>query len=211
MSQKTMKILVLVLAIFTIMNIFAICFVDQIIAASMSDFKTVVLGTAFGHESADDNTIDINLIRPPMTVTNPGTTVAQNFEIKDFKTNSYVRAIFKIIIEDGNKQIVSDFQEAVEIEMNDGWIFRDGYWYYSDVIPSDSSIQSPIKSIYYSDSFADHMDYKVYIPMIIECVESNDLQIGQIDCWPNNDIDNVDYKRFNETDSWVTTTTFRII
>ena len=73
-NYKTLKIIIIILAIATIINVAAIIYVDGLLNAPLTSTQTEVLGAAI-IEDSPENTIDINLIRPPRVAVKAGDTV----------------------------------------------------------------------------------------------------------------------------------------
>lgn len=210
MSNKTLKRIILVLAILTLINIVAIIGVTTTLNAPRTSVQTEILGAAFKSEEGP-NTIEIGLIRPPRKMVEPGETSTQKSTITntaDFQT--YLRASYIVVVEDVKGKRVEEFESQVNVNINNGWKFKDGYWYYEKIIEPGEQIASPIDSITYSEKFAEHRDYKVYVPLIVESVEAKENDIDEIDYWPNEDVNKVDYKRLNESAEWTASATIKI-
>lgn len=211
MSNKTMKILIVILAAATLFNIAALLVVNKELAKPQTFSSLEVLGAVFKSE-AESNVIEVDLVRPPRKSVEPGTTTEENMVITSTsETPLCFRANFKVIVEDGKGNKV-DYSDKVKVELYEGWHQKDdGHFYYEKTVDKDDKLYGPIKSITYSEKFKEHRDYKVYIPVIVDGVEMLVENIDNIDCWPNDDIDKVDYKRMVELTSWTTTSTIQIL
>ena len=207
-NYKTLKIIIAILAIVTLVNIVTIVHVSGLLNAPLTNTKTEVFGAVIIDDSPE-NTIDINLIRPPRVAVKAGDTVNQNANITNTSDLSlYFRCIYKIYIEDKNGNMIENLSNLVDIKTNDNWVYEDGYWYYTSSVMPTEKIPSPVESITYSEKFSNYIGYKIYIPLIVESVETCNIAISEVNYWPQNDINKVDYKRLNESANWTTTVTF---
>lgn len=202
MSNKTLKIIIIILAICTVFNICAIAHVDALLAAPQTNVQTAVLGAVF-KDRAYAKTIDVDLVRPPRKAVNPGDEDVQTQTL----TNTaefpiYFRSAYLIRIDDERGNAIENFESNVIVTLNGNWEYRDGYLYYKEMVMPGETISGPIDSIKYSENFDNHRNYRVYVPMVIESVEARDCEIEDVDYWPDEDVYAVDYKRMNEAAEW---------
>lgn len=209
-NNKKLKVVLIVLAILTFVNIVGIVLVEHALSLPRTSVNTEVLGAVFNAES-EPNIIDIALVRPPRKAVNPGDVTDESSTITNTSNVPlYFRGTYKIVVEDGEGNVVDGFKSNVKVNVDENWKLRDGYWYYDDIVAADDKIPGMIASIEYSDEFSEHFDYKVYVPIVIESVEAGNSEIEDANCWPDEDIDAVDYKRLNESASWTTNTTIEL-
>ena len=204
MSNKIIKICLVVLAILTTFNFAALLYLNHLEQQPQTSYTTDVLGAVF-KQPAEEGVIDVDLVRPPRVAVNPGETATiQNSTI----TNTgniplYFRAAYRVEIRDGEGNKIEDFNDNVFVQFNEGWSEKDGYWYYNGVVEVDAKFAGPIASISYSDAFSEHLDYKVYIPVLIESVEVRDVALEDVNYWPNQDINKVGIEN-NDATTWTT-------
>ena len=202
MSNKTLKRIILVFVILTLINTIAIIGVTEALNTPRTSVQIEVLGAAFNQET-DKNSLEIGLIRPPRKMVNPGNISEQHSTITNTSdSKTYLRASYVVIVEDADGKRVEEFESEVSVKINEGWKLKDGYWYYEKGIAPNERIAGPINTISYSEKFTEHLDYKVYVPLVVEGVEAKENEINEIDYWPNEDINKVDYKRLNESAKW---------
>jgi hypothetical protein len=193
-----MKILIAILAILTFLNIALYFWLGTKLDGPRTSVTSDVLGAVFYNET-DAQVIDVPLARPPRKAVNPGDISEQDMTLTntvDFPIYFRAQYILRIDDADGNK--VENFDANVIVHMSDKWDLRDGYWYYTEAVHPGEAIDGMIASIEYSENFAEHRDYKVYLPFVVESVEVCGNDIHDIDYWPNTDINSVDYKRLDQ-------------
>ena len=197
MSDKIIKICIIVLAAFTLFNIGSILYLSHLEQQPQTSYTVDVLGAVF-KQPAEDSVIDIDLVRPPRVAINPGETVKQPSTMTNTgNVPLYFRSTYRIDIKDGEGNLIEGFDDNVVVQLNEGWTEKDGYWYYNNAVKVGEKLSGPIFSISYSDAFSEHLDYKIYIPVLIESVEVRDVAIENIDYWPEEDINKI------EVEDWV--------
>ena len=205
MQNKILTIIIIVLAALTLFNIGALCYIEVAEARPHSAYTVEVLGAVFKEES-EPNAIDIHLVRPPRVAVMPGEESVTGSAITNtapFET--FIRATYRVDIKDKAGNLVKDFNSKVVVNINEGWFYHDGYWYYDSAIKPEEKIPGPIKSIVYSEDFSEHMDYKVYIPVLVESVETADNTIFDINYWPDKNIQKINIEDYMSGEiSWTT-------
>lgn len=204
MSTKSIKIFIAVLAILTLFNIALYFWLGTKLDDPRASVTADVLGAVFYNET-DAQVIDVPLVRPPRKAVNPGDISEQDMTLTNTSDDTiYFRAKYILCIEDADDNKVENFDSNVIVHMNDKWDLCDGYWYYTEAVHPGETIDGMIASIEYSENFAEHRDYQVYLPFIVESVETCGNYIYDIDYWPNTDINSVDYKRLDQDAEWTT-------
>lgn len=205
-QDKVLRALVIVFAMLVFINIVTIVALGKAFDKPTTSVSTEVLGAVFA-PVAEPNVVNVNLVRPPRKVVNPGDAVEENMTITntaEFSIYFRTKCIVRVDDADGNE--IKSFKPMVKVNMSEDWECKDGYWYYMKAVEPGETIVGPVDSIVYSDAFADHRDYKIYVPMIVESVEAMGIGIEEVNCWPNKNINEVDYKRLNEPAEWTTST-----
>ena len=185
MKKRTMLIITAILVVLVVASITAVFIIEKL---SRQSYTVEVFGTVFKEENSESNVIDIDLIRPPRTVVIPGETTYPDSIIQntaDF--DIYIRANYRVEVRDKDNKSIFGFSDDVDIDVNEGWEFNGRYWIYQGVLKSGEEIPGPIKSIKYDDDFSRHLDYNVYIPVLVECAAAEG-DIDEIDNWPNKNI-----------------------
>ena len=205
MQNKILTIIIIVLAALTLFNIGALCYIEVAEARPHSAYTVEVLGAVFKEES-EPNAIDIHLVRPPRVAVIPGEESTTGSTITNTATfPTYLRATYRVDIKDKPGNMVADFVSKVDVKISDGWYYRDGFWYYSSAIQPGEKVPGPIESITYSADFADHMDYKVYVPVLVESVEAAENTIFDINYWPNKNIQKINIENYMKDEvTWTT-------
>ena len=208
MSNKKLIIIIIALAILVVANVIGIFIIDDILAKPIASHSVEVFGASFA-ERVDGNVIDINLIRPPRQVVYPGTTNAVNATITNtYETPIYIRAQYRIDIEDGNGNQTIGLHDEVSVSVSENWFYHDGYWYFEDAVDANCAIPCLITSIYYSELFENYMDHNVYIPVIVESVTTNGESVYDATGWKNIDIQSINPHDYLPTDiSWTQSVT----
>ena len=192
MKTNKLKILIICLVGLTLFNVLTLFSLDYLESRPRTSYQIELLGATF--KSAEDNTID--LIRPPRVSIVPPANV--NNTTKYTNTTDiplYFRASYLIEVKDSDKTIDMT-NDLISIQLNDNWVFNNEYWHYKEAVLPGHSIDPLIQSITYSEEFTTHLDYKVYIPVLIECSED-----GQT--WTNKNINTIDYQS-NQPTTWTT-------
>ena len=165
MKKRTMLIITAILVVLVVASITAVFIIEKF---SKQSYTVEVLGTVFKEDNSESNVIDIDLIRPPRTVVVPGETTYPDSTIQntaDF--DIYIRANYRVEVRDKDNKSIFGFSDDVDIDVNEGWEFNGRYWIYQGVLKSGEEIPGPIKSIKYDDDFSRHLDYNVYIPVLV--------------------------------------------
>lgn len=200
--KKGLIIAIIVAACLTLCNIGAIIYLDHVADKPLSSYSVDVLGAVF-KDTPEEGVIDVNLVRPPRVAVFPGETSEQNSTLtNDADFSIYLRAAYRVEIRDGENNIVEDFDEHVIIDVHGDWLLKDGYFYYQGAVEAGESIPGPIRCITYSPDFAAHIDYKVYVPVLIESVQAVE-DIENVDYWPEQDINKVGIENKEKT-TWTT-------
>lgn len=204
-KTRTIVIAIIVLAALTLCNVGMIAYLDYKEAQPQSSYSVTVMGAAF-KSPTEPNVIEVNLIRPPREVVYPGETSFSDAKITNTSNSpTYLRATYKVAVNDGDGNLVPQLNSWVGITIGDGWYYEDGYWYYKTAIEPGESVPGPIKAITYSEGFVQCLDYKVYVPVLIESVETADNDISETDYWPAKNLQKMDIKDYmNETVTWTT-------
>ena len=191
-------------------NIVGIIHTTEAMESPMSTYSIEVLGATFKEAVKDASIVEINLIRPPREVVEVGTETKPSMTITNTYNNPiYIRATYKVDIENENGKLVKDMNSAVQVTMNSNWTYCNGYWYYKDAVEANEKIECPVSSIYYGEEFAEHIEYKVYIPLLIESVEVNGVSALEAIGWDNIDINKIDaHEHLPKDVSWTQKVTF---
>lgn len=203
-NTKTMIILIAILAILTVFNIASIAYIDYTATQPQSSYTITTMGAAF-KSPTEPNVIELNLIRPPREVVYPGEIAYSDAKITntaDFET--YLRATYRVDVKDASGKVIPEYNSWVDVMIGDGWYCQDGYWYYYTPVQPGESVPGPIKAIEYSANFANFLDSQVYVPVLIESVEAAGNEISEIEYWPNQNIQKVDYENLEKEISWTT-------
>lgn len=201
MKQKTIIIIITILALLSLFNIVCVCAIDIMMDRPHTSYSIEVFGAAFKEENKDANTIEIHLIRPPRTVVVPGETTYPKFtagNVAEFDV--YLRASYKIEVRDADGNVVSGIDDNIKITMNENWEQNGDYFFYKEVLSPNEKVPGPIKSIQYSEEFYGYLDYNVYIPVLVEGIEAKDSSVKEIDNWSGKhikDINPLDYLKEN--------------
>ena len=192
MKTSKLTIIIICLASLTLFNVLMLFGLDYLETRPRTSYQIELLGATF--KAAEDNTID--LIRPPRVSVVPPANV--NNTTKYTNTTDiplYFRASYAINIQDEEKTI-DTLNDAIQIQLNDNWELKNGCWYYQEAVLPGQSIYPLIQNITYSEEFTEHLDCKVYIPILIECSEDGKT-------WTNKDISTLDYQ-YNQPTTWTT-------
>ena len=212
MKNKTIIVFIVIFAILTTCNIVGVFAIENVLNRPLTAYSVEVLGTAFKEESTESNVIDIDLIRPPRTVVVPGETThpkstARN--VADF--DIYLRAIYRIEVRDSNGNVIPDMDKLVKVNINEGWRYQGDYWFYKDTLKPGESVPSLVNSVEYSEEFKNYLDYDVYIPVLVESVETRDARIEDVIHWPNKDINKINPMDYiDDNMSWTQSTEIKI-
>lgn len=192
--KKRKMLIIFILVVLVIASIAAIFIIGEL---SKRSYAVEVLGTVFRDGNVESNVIGIDLIRPPRTVVTPGETTYPDSTIQntaDF--DIYVRANYRVDVIDKDSKSIFGFNDDVDIEVNDGWKLKGRYWVYERALKPGEEIPGLVKSIKYNDSFSRHLDYNVYIPVLVESVAAEG-DIDGIDNWPDKNIKKI------EIEDWI--------
>jgi hypothetical protein len=84
----------------------------------------------------------------------------------------------------------------------------DRFVFIIDTLEANKKTECPIVSIYYGEDFAEHTEYKVYIPLLVESVEINGSSALEATGWDNIDINKIDaHEHLPKDVSWTQTVT----
>ena len=209
MNNKKLIITIIALAILVVANVVGIFIIDDILAKPIASHSVEVFGATFTESVSESNVVEINLIRPPRQVVNPGTTNLVNSKIiNTYDEAIYVRATYKVDIENEDGIQTIGLHDDVSINTAEGWFYIDGYWYYEKPVDANCTINGLIESVYYSDTFSKCLDYNVYIPVLVESVVVNGDSIYEATGWNNINIQSINPHDYLPTDiSWTQSVT----
>lgn len=185
MKKRTMLVISFILITLAIISIAAALIIEKI---SKRSYTVEIFGTVFKEVNSASNVIDVDLIRPPRTVVIPGETTYPDSTIQntaDF--DIYIRANYRVEVRDKDNKSIFGFDDDVDVDVNEGWEFNGRYWIYQGVLEPGEEIPGLIKSIKYDHDFSRHLDYNVYIPVLVECTAAEG-NIDKIDNWPDKNI-----------------------
>lgn len=204
MSEKFLKRTIFVMAAMVLFNVVMLVRLNAIINAPQTTVKTEVLGAVF-RDTSSPNIIDVPLVRPPRQAVIPGDKCEQGLTLTNTTDSPiYFRCTYMIRIEDGDDLQIAEYDSNVNVGVNENWEYRDGYWYYKELVQPGEQIPGPIDYIEYSDNFDDHLDYQVYVPLVIEGVEARGYEIEDVYYWPETDVREIDHYRRGEGGTWTT-------
>ena len=138
MSNKKLITIIIILAVIVVANIFGIFFLDNLLSKPIASYSVEVFGATFAESVSESNVVEINLIRPPRQVVNPGTTNLVNSKITNTHDEAiYVRATYKVDIENEDGIQTIGLHDDVSINTAEGWFYVDGYWYYEKPVDAN--------------------------------------------------------------------------
>lgn len=206
MSKKKYTILIIVMLSILTFNVVGIFYCDYLLSQPRSQYDIEVLGGVFktASEPSENIVVDIDLIPPPRQVVVPGEKAIQTATITNTSDCAlYFRSTYKVDVKDADGKVVESMYSKVKVNINDDWSYRDGYWYYTEVLNPGQQIPGLIESIEYSEDFAEHNDYRIYVPVLFESVEVAENALSDIDYWPNKNINKIDYTdALNKETKW---------